>query len=109
MVDATELKTNFKRYAGIASSGDAVLIKRPKKESNLILINESSYNQWQRIMAYLMKLQGFTSLEEVLKQEETKTYYSEDFINAFGSLDEDDLVRPPQLGFEYDCKREELL
>lgn len=41
---ATELKSNFKHFADIASSGDCVIITRPK-QTNLVMISETEYNE----------------------------------------------------------------
>lgn len=55
---ATELKANLKFYIEKATSGESVIITRPKHK-NAVLIGEDEYNELLRIKSnaeYLMKL-----------------------------------------------------
>ena len=109
-VAATELKANFKKYAGLASRGNVVFIKRPHKENNLVLVDESQYKQRERILTYFAKLNGYENIDEMCKNENDiiGTEYSIDFMNLFGSIEESDLERPEQGDFNMDCRREML-
>jgi hypothetical protein len=40
---------------------------------------------------------------------ELKHEWPENYFSLFGSLDEEDLVEPPEIPFEYDSKRENLV
>lgn len=108
MVDATELKSSFKTYAGMVSRGEVVAIKRPKKEGNLVLIREEEYQTNQRILAYFMKLYQYRDLEHVKTCMDNMKYYSDEFIHAFGSLEMGDLERPEQPTLSEDSFREAL-
>lgn len=109
-VAATELKSNFKVYAGQAAKGEVVVIKRPKKEKNLIMIDEDCYIKSRRLLEYFARLSGYKDAEEMIEKEEmiTQVKYSNEFMSLFGSLNEDDLIRPNQGTFADDVKREEL-
>lgn len=109
-VSGTEFKVNFKKYASMAAKGMHIIVKRPKKESNLVLIDEEKYKQYNRILDYFSKLNGYTTTEEMLQNEQeiTGTKYSVQFLNLFGSLNEEDLLRPEQGDFGDDIVREEL-
>lgn len=45
---ATDLKANLKYYMDRASTGDHIIITRPKRK-NTVLISEDEYNELQRI------------------------------------------------------------
>ena len=53
---ATELKSNFKVYAKLASDGEVIIVRRPKNEPGLVLINEKEYEQLKRTMEYYTRL-----------------------------------------------------
>ena len=40
--------------------------------------------------------------------QELKFEWPENYFSLFGSLDDDDLVEPPEIPFKYDSKRENL-
>ena len=64
-VAVTELKNNFKLYAGKASEGEIVLVKRPKDEPDIIMMSENEYESMKRIMVYYSKLtEGIVAKEE---------------------------------------------
>lgn len=109
-VSATELKTEFKEYASLASEGKPVLIKRPKKEMNLVLINEAQFRQSLRIMEYYAKLFGYKGVDELMNSnaKDVAPKYGKDFLDLFGSLDDSDIERPDQGDYSSDAKREAL-
>lgn len=109
-VAATELKANFKKYANIASKGRPILVKRPQKENNLILIDENQYKQCERLLKYFARLQGYLDIASLCENEEKiiESKYSIEFMNLFGSVDETSLMRPNQGEFTDDVGREEL-
>ncbi len=56
---ATDLKSNLKHYIDLATSGNCIIITRPKQK-NAVLISEEEYNELCRIRQnaeYLEKLQ----------------------------------------------------
>ncbi|MDO4961379.1 MAG: hypothetical protein Q4E57_05955 [Eubacteriales bacterium] len=109
-VAATELKKNFKVYAGMASSGEPVLIKRPGKQENLILINEAEYRQTLRVLEYLLRLKGYESYDQFKETgpDIVNTKYNREFLEIFGSVSEAALVRPDQGSFDRDAEREAM-
>ena len=64
---ATDFKINLKHYIDLVSSGEQVIITRPKN-SNVVLVSEKEYSELKRIQAnsdYLFKLkQSFLQAEE---------------------------------------------
>jgi len=72
-VAATELKTNFKVYAGKVSKGETVLVKRPKDEPNIIMMSENEYESLKRAMIYYEKMMGGIVAKE--EDEEKITLY----------------------------------
>lgn len=64
-VAATELKNNFKVYAGKVSQGEKILVKRPKDEPNIIMMSENEYESMRRAMIYYTKMmEGIVAREE---------------------------------------------
>ena len=64
-VAVTELKNNFKIYAGKVSQGETVLVKRPKDEPNIIMMSENEYESMRRAMLYYTKMmEGIVAKEE---------------------------------------------
>ncbi len=56
-------------------------------------------------------VQSHTSVSKWIEKrilQELKHEWPENYFSLFGSLDEDDLVEPPEIPFEYDSKRENL-
>lgn len=85
---ATELKQNFKVYAGMAASGEVVKIKRPHKEGDLIMISEREYNQYKRVLAYFARVNGYKDVEELM--------------SLFGCLKEEPLEIPEDIPAKVD-------
>lgn len=110
---ATDLKKNFKVYAGKAAAGDVVKIKRPKKEDDLILLSEHEYNQYRRVLMYLAMLKGYKDVDELinsdLDESQEKAYYDEEFLSLFGCLKDEDFEAPEAISWEHDAPREEFL
>ena len=55
---ATDFKSNLKHYIDLVTSGEQVIIARPKG-SNVVLVSEGEYSELKRIQAnseYLLKL-----------------------------------------------------
>ena len=90
--------------------GKPVLIKRPKKEMNLVLINEAQFRQSLRIMEYYAKLFGYKGVDELMNSnaKDVAPKYGKDFLDLFGSLDDSDIERPDQGDYSSDAKREAL-
>lgn len=64
-VAATELKKQFKVYAGKVSQGETILVKRPKDEPNIIMISEQEYDAMKRAVSYYSKMmEGIVAKEE---------------------------------------------
>lgn len=74
-ITATEFKSNFKHFGNIVSMGEHLLIKRPKKEVNLIVINENEYKEMNRLVSYYKAL-----YESTVKSEATTSN-----VNAEGA------------------------
>lgn len=55
-ITATEFKKNFKFFGDTVSRGEHLLIKRPKKEPNLVVLNEEEYKELNRLISYYRKL-----------------------------------------------------
>jgi len=110
---ATELKQNFKVYAGKAASGEVVKILRPKKEDDLILMSEHEFNLYRRILMYYAKLNKYGSVEELLEsdldKQNEKSFYDEEFLSLFGCLKDEEFEVPEDLSWDLDVKREELM
>ena len=64
---ATDFKINLKHYIDLATSGEQVIITRPKNQ-NVVLVSEKEYSELKRIQEnseYLFKLkQSFSQAEE---------------------------------------------
>lgn len=96
---ATELKQNFKVYAGLAASGEVVKIKRPKKEDDLILMSEREYNQYKRVLMYFALANGYKDVDELVEMnlrnnEEETLGNDEEFMSLFGCLKDEPLEIP---------------
>ena len=55
-ITATEFKKNFKYFGSVVSKGERILIKRPKEEPNLVILNEEEYKEINRLIAYYKEL-----------------------------------------------------
>lgn len=55
-ITATEFKKNFKFFGDTVSKGERLLIKRPKKEPNLVVLNEDEYKEINRLISYYKML-----------------------------------------------------
>ena len=55
-ITATEFKKNFKFFGDTVSKGERLLIKRPKKEPNLVVLNEDDYKELNRLISYYKML-----------------------------------------------------
>lgn len=55
-ITATEFKKNFKYFGESVSKGERLLIKRPKKEPNLVVLNEEDYKEINRLITYYREL-----------------------------------------------------
>lgn len=86
-ITATEFKTNFKRFGNMVSRGEHLLIKRPQKEANLVVLNEDEYKEMNRLIAYYKDLSEMTNHQSANTREKRdiiglakgKLFYPEDF------------------------------
>lgn len=86
-ITATAFKTNFKHFSNMASKGERLLIKRPQKESNLVVLNEDEYKEMDRLLSYykgLVELSETTTTVAIKKREiiglaKGKIFYPDDF------------------------------
>ena len=68
-ITATAFKTNFKYYGNLASKGERILVKRPKDEPNLVVMNEGEYKELNRLMTYYKELFENASMKEESKSQ----------------------------------------
>lgn len=68
-ITATELKTNFKHIGNIVSNGGRLLIRRPRKEPNLVVLNEDDFKEMNRLITYYRNLCEITNNNTPKKRE----------------------------------------
>lgn len=55
-ITATEFKTSFKHFGNMVTKGERLLIKRPQKEPNMVVLNEDDYKEMNRLIAYYKEI-----------------------------------------------------
>ena len=86
-ITATEFKKNCKYFGESVSNGERLLIKRPKKEPNLVVLNEEDYKEINRLIIYYRKLSeelgskpaATNKKRNIIGIAKGKIYYPDDF------------------------------
>lgn len=86
-ITATAFKTNFKHFSNLASRGERLLIKRPQKDTNLVVMNEDEYKEMNRLLVYYRELHELTANTEAAPSKDReiiglakgKIFYPDDF------------------------------
>lgn len=93
-ITATEFKTNFKHFGNMVSKGERILIKRPQKEPNLVILNENDYKEMTRLISYYEGLHELLENNTPKKREiiglaKGKLFYPDDFDNLNEEITKD--------------------